>query len=321
MALYQFADISHHKGDLDIQIFANAGHRIVISKASDNYHLPDRDGKYDFSAERHYDSRFVQNFTNTRAAGLVAGAYHFCRFDRPLPVSNRTAIVQANLDYFQTAVKLLPEVHQKEVVTAILDMEQSATQLQAAGLNRTVISGMAKDMVTLFLENYEHVILYSGSWWTNEWLTTEATQWMAERISVWEPEYVSIEDNNPFDMNYQPSVPRGFSNEYAVKANDMIGKLFAWQYSARGRFATIQSNIDLNLTALPKEELFALFHQDGAVDPPPPPPPPTGEDINAILDGLASLEVNVAEIEQLLATNKATLAQLRAFVETLRSDG
>lgn len=122
-------------------------------------------------------------------------------------------------------------------------------------------------------------------------------------------------------MNYQPSVPRGFSNEYAVKANDMIGKLFAWQYSARGRFATIQSNIDLNLTALPKEELFALFHQDGAVDPPPPPPPPTGEDINAILDGLASLEVNVAEIEQLLATNKATLAQLRAFVETLRSDG
>jgi GH25 family lysozyme M1 (1,4-beta-N-acetylmuramidase) len=317
MALYQFPDISHHKGDLDIQIFANAGHRIVISKASDNYHLPDINGKYDFAAERHYDSRFVQNFTNTRQAGLVAGAYHFCRWDRP--TATRPQIVQANLDYFQTAVKLLPAENQKEVVTAVLDMEQSATQLQAAGLNRTVISEMAKDMVTLFLENYENVILYSGSWWTDEWLTQATTEWMAERVGVWEPEYVTLVGNDPYNLNYKPSVPKGFLNEYALKANDVVGKLFAWQYTAGGRFTNITSSIDLNLTALPKEELFTLFHQEGAVDPPP--PPPTGAELSQILDQLASLDTNMAGMDQFLAKNKLAVQEIRLLVEKLRGGG
>ena len=145
MELYQFADVSHHKGDLDISKFAAMGHRILISKASDNYHLPDINGQYDFSAERHYDARFVQNFVNTRENGLIAGAYHFCRWDRPLPISNRTAIVEANLAYFQDAINRLPQQYQGEVDTAILDMEQSGTQLTAAGLNRDIVSGMARD--------------------------------------------------------------------------------------------------------------------------------------------------------------------------------
>jgi len=317
MALYQFSDISHHKGDLDIQIFANAGHRLVISKASDNYHLPDRDGKYDFAAERHYDSRFVQNFTNTRAAGLIAGAYQFCRFDRPLPISNRTAIVQANLDYFQIAIGMLPPEHQSEVKTVILDIEQSATQLNAAGLNRTIVSEMSKDIVTLYMEHYENVILYSGSWWTNEWLTQATTEWMAERISVWEPEYVTIENNLPLNQDYQPSVPKGFSNTYALTANDVVGKMFAWQYTATGRFPTITSNIDLNLTALPKDELFKLFHQEGAVDPPP--PPTTSAELTEILEKLASLDANTAEIELLLLKNKASVSEIRTMIETIQS--
>ena len=320
MALYQFADISHHEGDLDIQIFANAGHRMVICKASDNYHLPDINGKYDFAAERHYDSRFVQNFTNTRAAGLVAGAYHFCRFDRPLPLSNRTAIVQANLDYFQTAVNMLPPEHQAEVVTVILDMEQSATQLQAAGLSRTVVSNMAKDIVTLFLENYQNVILYSGSWWTDVWLTQTTTEWMAARMSVWEPEYVAINNNDPLNPDYQPSLPKGFKNEYAVAANDVIGKMFAWQYTDRGRFPNIAASIDLNLTALPKSELFTLFNQEGSVDPPPP-PPPASADLTEILNQLASLDVNLNQLDQLVLENKVTVQQIRTVVERLQQQG
>jgi len=320
MALYQFADISHHKGDLDIQIFANAGHRMVISKASDNYHLPDINGKYDFAAERHYDSRFVQNFTNTRAAGLVAGAYHFCRFDRPLPLSNRTAIVQANLDYFQTAINMLPPANQAEVVTVILDMEQSATQLQAAGLSRTVVSNMAKDIVTLFLENYQNVCLYSGSWWTDVWLTQTTTEWMAARMSVWEPEYVAVSNNDPLNPDYQPSLPKGFKNEYAVAANDMIGKMFAWQYTDTGRFPNIASNIDLNLTALPKAELYTLFNQEGSVDPPPT-PPPSGADLTEIVNHLASLDINLNQLDQLLLENKVTVQQIRTIVERLQQQG
>ena len=297
MELYQFADVSHHKGALDIQNFANLGHRMVVSKASDNYHLPDIYGKYDFSAERHYDARFVENFVHTRENGLIAGAYHFCRFDRPQPLTKRTAIVEANLTYFQTAIQRLPEQYQEEVDTAILDMEQSAEQLRAAGLNRSIISEMAMDMVTLFLENYSHVILYSGSWWTDEWLTSAATEWMAERVGVWEPEYVTIISNMPWNKNYKPSVPKGFSNEYAESADDYIGKLFAWQYTAKGRVPNVYSNIDLNLTALKKDELYTLFHQEGAVDPPPEPPGNGNGEEPDILQAIQSLDSKMIDLQ------------------------
>lgn len=303
MSYYYFTDLSHHKGDIDIQTFADAGHRLVVTKASDNYHLPDKEGKYDFSANRHYDSRFVDNYVKTRDVGLIAGAYHFCRWDRP--IGTRQQIVQANLDYFRIAVSLLPEEHRK-IKTVILDMEQPGTQLKAAGLSRTVVSSMAKDMVELFLSEYDNLILYAGSWWTNEWLTTETTEWMAERMGVWEPEYVAISNNLPYNVNYSPSVPRGFSNEYATTADDLVGKMFAWQFSAGGRFPGIYSNIDINQTMMPKEELYKLFHQDGAVDPPTDPtdPPEIPDKTKTILQYILGV------LEKLSAYIKSILGEL-----------
>ncbi|MCB2178593.1 hypothetical protein KQH61_04175 [bacterium] len=319
MAYYPFADLSHHKGAVNIQVFANAGHRLVVSKASDNYHLPDKNGIYDIPAERHYDSRFVDNFTNTRAAGLVAGAYHFCRFDRPLPLSNRVAIVQANLTYFQTAIGRLPQEHQETVQTAILDMEQASTQLQAAGLTPILVSAMAKDIVTLFMEHYEHVILYSGSWWSDQWLTRETTEWMAERMGVWEPEYITLIGNKPWNPNFKPSVPAGFSNEYATKADDYIGKMFAWQFTNKSRFDGINSLIDLNQTSMPKEELYKLFHQDGAVDPPPPEPPTDGEERGEILNAIAALDAKVEALQLALNQQKTTTDQTLALTEEIKT--
>lgn len=316
MELYQFADVSHHKGDLDISKFAAMGHRILISKASDNYHLPDINGRYDFSANRHYDARFVQNFVNARENGLIAGAYHFCRWDRPLPLSNRTAIVEANLANFQDAISRLPQEFQDEVDTAILDMEQSASQLNAAGLNQNIVSDMARDMVELFMENFERVILYSGSWWSDVWLTTATTEWMSERMGVWEPEYLTLVNNYPWNRNHQPSLPKGFLNEYALTADDYIGKMFAWQYTDRGRVDGVDSNIDLNLTAMIKEELFKLFHQDGAVDPPPPPPPGGGEEPTEILAAIAELKQQLTLLQQ---TNNQILAELQAIKEKVNS--
>ena len=319
MELYQFADVSHHKGDLDISKFAAMGHRILISKASDNYHLPDINGRYDFSANRHYDARFVQNFVNARENGLIAGAYHFCRWDRPLPLSNRTAIVEANLANFQDAISRLPQEYQDEVDTAILDMEQSASQLNAAGLNQNTVSAMAKDMVELFMENFERVILYSGSWWTDVWLTTATTEWMAERMGVWEPEYLTLVNNYPWNRNHKPSLPKGFLNEYALTADNYIGKMFAWQYTDRGRVDGVDSNIDLNLTAMIKEELFKLFHQDGAVDPPPPPPPPGGgEEPTEILGAIADLDLKIIQLQQTLEANQDTDAKILALVKAIK---
>ena len=289
MNLYMFPDVSHHKGDLNMQPFADAGCRMVISKASDGYNLPDKDNKYYWNPQRHYDSRFVDNFVNTRATGLVAGAYAFLRFDRPQNVG-LSGIVSANLQYFMDAMAMLPIEHQK-TNTVILDIEQSGSQLASAGLSKSTISAMAKDYVKAFQEHYKNLILYSGSWWTNQYLTTETTQWMAERMSVWEPEYISISGNMPVNLNYQPSLPKGFKNEYATTADDIIGKMFAWQFSDKGRFPGIASNIDINVTALPKGELYKLFN-DGAVDPPTPPPPPTDGNNCIVLDAIKKLLVS-----------------------------
>lgn len=267
MSLYSFADISHHKGDLDIQTFADAGHRLCVSKASDSYNMPDKDNQYHWWPQRHHDSRFVQNYVGTHQVGLIPAAYHFVRFDRPLPVAGRQAIIEANLTYFQDAIRLLPEDQQK-ISCAIIDIEQRGTQLKEAGLDKRAVSNMARAIVELFEAAYARLILYSGSWWAYEWLTPETTKWMAERMAVWEPEYVAIDNNLPKNMGYKPSVPVGFSNEYATSADDFIGKMFAWQFTSSGRFPGIRSNIDLNLTALPKEELYKIFEIDGAVDPP-----------------------------------------------------
>ena len=296
MSNYYFADISHHKGELDISVFAQAGHRLVISKASDSYHLPDKEGNYNFAADRHYDSRFVENYVKTRENGLAAGAYHFFRFDRPLPVTNRVQIVKKNLEYFQIAIGMLPSAHQ-DIQCVILDIEQSATQLIAAGLNKASVSDMAIDMVKLFAEHYKYLILYSGSWWTNEWLTWDCTEWMAERMAVWEPEY-RIQDGSvvPPDVDYQPSVPKGFSTEYVTSVDDFNGKMFAWQFSSKGNFFGV-NNIDTNQYRMPKDEVFKLFNTDGSVDPPEPPVPPVvegipKEDVDTLLAELAALRFN-----------------------------
>jgi len=281
MALYQFIDTSHHKGLITGQELANLGHRLRIAKASDNYHMPDKNGVFDFAADRHYDAWFVDSVKSDREAGLVWIGYHFARFDRPLPLSNRTQIVQKNLDYFLIALHMLvdagvlTEAQFKALPCAVLDMEQDAGQLRNAGFTPkdANINAMAKDMVKLYLTRFKNLVLYSGSWWTDEWLSPETTQWMAERVTVWEPEY---KDTNavfyPLNPDYKPSVPKGFQNTYAQSASDIVGKMIAWQYTNKGRIPGHNTAIDMNLTQMPKEEWYKLTGIDGAVDPPPPPP-------------------------------------------------
>ena len=129
---------------------------------------------------------------------------------------------------------------------------------------------------------------------------------------------MTIENNLPLNQDYQPSVPKGFSNTYALTANDVVGKMFAWQYTATGRFPTITSNIDLNLTALPKDELFKLLVIQQISDRPHP-PPTTSAELTEILEKLASLDANTAEIELLLLKNKASVSEIRTMIETIQS--
>lgn len=61
-------DISAHNGDIDFSRVAGAGVEFVLIKATEGCDFKDR--------------AFADNLKQARAAGLLAGAYHFFRFDR-----------------------------------------------------------------------------------------------------------------------------------------------------------------------------------------------------------------------------------------------
>lgn len=271
---YQFADVSHHKGELNFQSFADLGHRILISKASDNYNLPFKDGHYEWNPWNHTDVYFVDNYIGARSVGLLAAGYHYARFDRPTGLSN-SDLAKSNIENYMAAIDQLPPAFAEEVSVGILDVEQEAAQLQAAGIGKAKVSDVTVNMVERLFSIFGKVIFYSGSWWTDQWLTAEALAEIAKLATCWEPEYPTGmlgsdgHSITPSFQEYVPTVPKGFQAVFTTNADDMVGKLFAHQYTNSGRVPGVVSNIDLNRTEMSKEELYRYFGQDGTVDPPP----------------------------------------------------
>jgi len=270
---YQFSDVSHHKGELPFQSFADLGHRLMIAKASDNYNLPFKDGHFEWNPWNHIDAYFVDNYIGARSVGMLAAGYHFARFDRPEGLNN-SDIARVNIENYLAAIDSLPPEFAEEVSVGILDVEQESAQLQAAGINKIKVSDITVNMVERMHSVFGKVIFYSGSWWTDQWLTDEALIEIAKLATCWEPEYPSgmlAADGhsiNPSFEEYIPTVPNGFTAEFTTNADDMVGKLFAHQYTSGGRVPGVNSNIDLNRTEMSKEELYRYFGHDGTVDPP-----------------------------------------------------
>lgn len=287
MKLYEFCDTSHHKGQLQAKDFIALGHRMIIPKASDSYHLPKADGTYDIPADIHTDSQWVNTFVRAREMGMISHGYHFVRFDRPLPLSGHDTIVKKNLEYYLRALAEVPAKYQDDLKqVGIIDMEQSSSQLTAAGLNKTIVSNMAIKIVDLWLTKFPKVIFYAGSWWTDEWLTAAASAYIASKTVCWEPEYITGALDpatsytlSPSKVDYIPTPPMGFKKEWMTDPKIWKGKIFSWQYSAGGRIQKrdgtyYHSNFDMNVTALEKAKLQEFFGQDIAVDPPAPTPTP-----------------------------------------------
>lgn len=269
MTNYYFADISYHKGYIDPQRFADQGHRVLILKTSDGYHMPDENGKYDLALERHHDITFVPQFVAARKSGFMVAGYHFARFNMPWG-AKRSVIIEKNIEYYLQALDMLPPGYRQETDTCgILDMEQPGKQLKAAGLSKGDVSTMAIEIGKQFKEKFKYLIFYSGSWWSDEWLNDAACKWFAENTTCWEPEYAKTDIRSlPVNPDYRPSVPKRFSNEYATEADDSIGKLFAWQYTEGGRVPGVKSNIDLNQTRMSVYQISKMFGQSVAFVPP-----------------------------------------------------
>lgn len=297
--LYQFADLNHwetfEKNIITGQQLVEKGHRVAGYKASDNYHLPDKDGKYNFAADWHIDAFMLDSIRSYQEAGLAWFLYHFARWDRP--IGSRTVIVQKNFEYFMRALAHLrnagvitEEVHDN-LPCACFDAEQNGEQLKKAGLKKADVSSMLKDMLEPFLERFPNVIFYSGSWWVYEWVDDKTMEWIAERTTCWEPQYdVYLSNDGKFMPDFAKSrwrdydeyfeksltLPPFYKKEFALTAADAKGKLLAHQYTAQAKIMVKGHWIgtDYNLSALDKEEWFKFTGIDGAVVPPPEPPAP-----------------------------------------------
>jgi hypothetical protein len=308
---YIFCDMSHWKYNVIHQGFANAGHRCAIVKASDSYNMPDKNDNYTWYPQKHYDAFFVDNVVGFRSVGLAVAGYHFARFDRPLNVS-RHVIVEKNLEYYLEAINMLPDAQRQELVQpngklhcAVLDMEQSASQLEADGLSpkSATMNDMAWDMVQLFAGISNRLIMYSYSYWPYHWLSTATLEKIAGEVLWWEAEYpsnsLSLDKQHvgALRTNYVPSVPPGFTAEFMTKADEPNGRLFAWQFNSGSKFPEASPenrSFDINATELDKVEIFKIFGTDGAVDPP---PPSNGEpiDLTPVHEQLDAIQAQITQ--------------------------
>ena len=282
MNIRKFPDYSHWEGRVDPSIFSAIDPLFLSIKSSDNYVLPDKDGKYTWGKPydelNHEDSRFRENFDLGRDAGMLVQAWHFGRYDRPQ--ESKAVIVQRNLDYFKSATE--GRVLKGDV--PVLDLEQSDSQLEAAKLKPMDIALMSKDMVELFEEEYEtEVIIYTMQYFAERYLlVNDALIEFFSKRKLW------IASPKKINSNYElvwplskPAMPKGWP-EY-----------WAWQYTWNATFD--RRSFDLNFIDATANDIAALLpSQEGAVEPPLPPIEDNHEDV---ADAITRMEKTISEIK------------------------
>lgn len=304
----QFVDLSHWDGEVNIQALKDLGHELVMIKASDGYYMPDINGKYVFDEEHHTDSRFVENVLKAHSAGMMWAPYHFCRWTNTqynnFSIEER---VQNQMKYLEMALDQLPwDVPMPNAV--VLDMEEDPKMLAPLGV--MTVSDMARRMVDLFLERFAHVIIYTGSWWMVPQINKASRAYIAARCSIWEAEYRNVGlqwDSNknllgikPAEI-YIPSVAEPWLAEYADTADDMIGKIFACQYTEHGGIAAHPGvSLDFNMTFMSTEELKKVFvySDEPPIEPPIEPPVDPPDTIPTDSDLLLGIAHSLSNLHQ-----------------------
>lgn len=136
---YKGVDISNWQGDVDISKIKNAGYSFVISKITEGTTYVDKYGR--------------QNIDNTKKSGLIAGAYHFARFQ-----NKDQAIEEA--DFFKQNCP-------SNVDFVVLDFEQQC-------------SGDMTDACLAFLDSISSIapaVIYCNPSWIDEHLNSNITKY------------------------------------------------------------------------------------------------------------------------------------------------
>lgn len=240
MMIYYANDLSHHNGFVDGLVMKNLGHPVVIRKAGDGWFMPELDGKYKYPLTNHTDKFFLPGWQSDVKAGIPTVPYMFCRFDLD-PDEDKCA--QLNLDYFLTALADTGDPYQFE--TVLLDLEEKQENLVKAGISPAKVDRITDKIVEKFCAVFPNVDIYSGSWWTNTYLTTATLNKLATKCNYIESEYnVGLDASSHPNPLYRDeafeavSVPVGF-RKIQIDSYDMArnskGNLLGWQYTSDGR--------------------------------------------------------------------------------------
>lgn len=311
-----FCDLSHWNGKMNMALLAALGHKVVVIKASDNYYMPTKEGKYIYDEEHHVDSWFVDNAVDAYNNGMEVSPYHFVRFTKTYTHwgDTKEQTIQKNLDYFQDAISRLPEEY-RNFRTVVLDFEEHDKEdMLLNGLTKTDVSKMARAIVDLYLQHFENVIMYSASWWAYDWMLAEDMEYIASKVLYWEAEYYGVRlydtAGNTIGLNdggRLPTLPPQIKRVFATDS-DYIGNLFAHQFTSSAKIVGYPKGVDMSRTQLSGAALVKLF----SLATEEPEEPGEGEiDMGILEDMKADLATALAELAEI----KTSLSSIKELIE------
>jgi GH25 family lysozyme M1 (1,4-beta-N-acetylmuramidase) len=189
-------DVSDYQGTVNWTSVKNAGYSFAVIKATEGT---------TFTA-----STFASNWANSKAAGLVRGAYHFAR-PGTSPTVSGNAIAQAN--FFINTVKPI-----KGDLQLACDFEDNSNSLSQANMGAW-LTAFVGQIATV---THRPALVYTyPAFWSNM-----PSNWTNPNCGLWIANYgVS-----------SPSIPSPWaSSGYAF-----------WQYSSTGSVSGISGNVDLD---------------------------------------------------------------------------
>lgn len=205
-------DVSHHNGAINWSSVAGSGVKFSYIKATEGTNF--------------ISPAFATNYTQSHAAGLIRGAYHFARPDAS------SGAAQAN--YFADHGGAWSADGQ--TLPGALDLEDTASAPHCYGKSPAQIVAWTRDFSDTYrARTGRDVVLYTSAGWWND--CAGGSNAFASTNPLWAASW-----NN----GSSPTMPGGF------------GVYTFWQYTDKGAVPGIGGNTDLNVFNGSEARLLAL---------------------------------------------------------------
>lgn len=210
-------DVSVWQGAIDWNRVASSGVEFAFIRVSDGIHSR--------------DSRFTQNWSGARSAGVLRGAYQFFRAGQDVSAQANIMIEALRADPGELA--------------PVIDVEAASIQGRTSS---QVVSEVLQWIQLVGSATGTTPIIYTGSF------VTGSSSTMYSPYPLWLAAYFN---------DYSPS--------HCPRVNENWDRWTFWQYSDRGRVPGIAGNVDMDLFNGSTEDLMAFAGGHAPMPPPPPP--------------------------------------------------